>query len=149
MKVFDAMLDAVSAAGIPVHGIAAAALGVAAPVFFGSDALPFFGVSVTTLGMSAAGSMIAFAYGTPVESRKKLYGYAIGGTFIGIWSVQILPRWLGWEWYDDGIMEAPLAGAVALASRWIVPLVLENLPALWRRITNQTAAPDARPPGES
>lgn len=98
--------------------------------------LPFFDVSISTLGMSAAGSMLAFAYGTPVDSRRKLYGYAIGGTFIGVWAVKILPGWLGWGWYVDDSMAPPIAGMVALLSRWIVPFLIEQLPTIFKRIFN-------------
>lgn len=98
--------------------------------------LPFFNVSISTLGMSAAGSMIAFAYGTPVDSRKKLYGYAIGGTFIGVWAVQILPSWMSWGWYVDEKMAPPIAGIVALLSRWIVPFIIEQGPVIFKRIFN-------------
>lgn len=100
----------------------------------GGAAMPFFNVSFSTLGMSAAGSMLGFAYGTPVDSRRKLYGYAIGGTFAGVWAVHILPGWLGWEWYTGGVMEPPLAGIAALLSRWVIPLVVENIPAVMQRV---------------
>ena len=128
----DTLLDAIilkTAAGITSFSA------IVADFFVRGATLPFFGVSITTLGMAAAGSMIAFAYGTPVESRRKLFGYAIGGTFIGVWAVQILPKWLAWEWYLP-VMEPPLAGAVALLSRWLVPFVVEHIPDLWRRIFN-------------
>lgn len=97
--------------------------------------LPFFNVSITTLGMAAAGSLIAFAYGNPVKDRKKLIGYAVGGTFVGIWAAQFLPALFGWKWYEH-VLEPPLAGAVALASRWLVPFVLDQIPALWNRLTS-------------
>lgn len=128
----DTLLDAVvlkAAASVTAAG------SVASAFFVQGATLPFFGVSITTLGMAAAGSMIAFAYGTPVESRRRLFGYAIGGIFIGVWAVQILPKWLAWEWYLP-VMEPPLAGAVALVSRWLVPFVVENIPDLWNRIFN-------------
>lgn len=96
--------------------------------------LPFFDVRLTTVGMASAGSLIAFAYGTPVRDRRKLFGYAIGGVFIGVWVVQLLPAWLGWAWYSTAL-EPPLAGVVALLSRWIVPFFIENAPAFLRRIT--------------
>lgn len=129
-----------SHAGIDAMALKVAAVGTAAgvglaEVFASGTLLPFFNVTISTLGMATAGSMLAFAYGTPVSSRRKLYGYAIGGTFIGVWAVQVLPHWLGWQWYDPK-MEPPIAGTVALLSRWIVPFVVENLPALWRRIFN-------------
>lgn len=141
MKLIETMLDATLNASPATHGVAAAIGGVIAPLALGHEALPFFGVSPTTLGMAAAGSMIAFAYGTPVQSRAKLYGYAVGGLFIGIWAVQILPGWLGWVWYKPELMEPPLAGFVALLSRWVVPFVVESLPMLWRRLTNTPPPP--------
>lgn len=118
-------------------GAALTAVGTVAGGFFlKGNIVPFFNVSISTLGMAAAGSMIAFAYGTPVDSRKKLYGYAIGGTFIGVWAVQILPGWLGWGWYVDAKMAPPLAGVIALLSRWIVPFIIEQIPVLFKRIFN-------------
>ena len=133
--IMDALVLKVSA-GITASGTVLSA-------FFAQGAnLPFFNVPLTTLGMSAAGSMLAFAYGTPVDSRKKLYGYAIGGTFIGIWVVQILPAYFGWKWYLP-IMEPPFAGIVALLSRWIVPFAVEQIPSLWRRIFGGQSTPPA------
>ena len=102
-------------------------------VFSPEATLPFFNVPITTLGMSAAGSLLGFAYGSPVDDRRKLFGYAIGGTFIGIWAVQILPKWLEWGWFLPELQPA-VAGIVALLSRWIVPFVIEQIPALWKRI---------------
>lgn len=109
--------------------------------FIDGSNLPFFNVSISTLGMSAAGSMIAFAYGTPVESRRKLYGYAIGGTFIGIWGMQFL-LWRGVVIPPE--FRPPIAAVIALLSRWIMPFVIDNIPALWARVFNT-----GRPPGGS
>ena len=97
--------------------------------------LPFFNVTMSTLGMSAAGSMLAFAYGTPIKSRKKLYGYAVGGTFIGIWGVQLM------LWQDVVLppeFRPPVAGAIALLSRWIVPFLVDNFAIIGARIFGRT-----------
>lgn len=104
----------------------------------------YFGVPLSTVGMAFAGSLIAFAYGTPVESRGRLFGYAIGGAFIGIWGVQVLPAMFGWEWYSPQI-EPPVAGIIALLSRWIVPFVIENVPEIGRRVMNSRAGKDGAP----
>lgn len=122
--------------GLKVGAFATVAGTMIGGMFLHGNLVPFFNVSISTLGMSAAGSMIAFAYGTPVDSRKKLYGYAIGGTFIGIWAVQILPQWLGWGWYVDEKMAPPVAGMVALLSRWVVPFIIEQIPVVFKRIFN-------------
>ena len=111
-------------------------------VFDGSN-LPFFNVPITTLGMAAFGSILGFAYGTPVTPRKRLYGYGVGGTFIGVWAVVILPSWLGWKWYDAAMMQGALAGAVALISRFTVPVIIDGLSILVNRLLNRT------PPGDN
>lgn len=101
--------------------------------------IPFFDVTLGTLGMAVAGSLIAFAYGTPVESRRKLFGYAVGGIFIGLWCAQLLPHVMGWSWYAPAL-QPPFAGICALMSRWLMPLVIEQVPALYRRIFNTGAS---------
>ena len=111
-------------------------------LFHYGNRLPFFDVSISTLGMSAAGSMIAFAYGKPVEKRTHLFGYAVGGTFVGVWAVKILPRWLGWDWYIADDMAAPLAGFVALLSRWLIPLAIEFLPAFAKWLGSRAPSGD-------
>ena len=101
--------------------------------------LPFFDVTLATLGMAVAGSMIAFAYGTPVDGRRKLFGYAVGGIFIGVWCAQLAPLVLGWAWYTPAL-QPPVAGLSALMSRWLMPLVIEQVPALYRRVFNTGAS---------
>lgn len=111
---------------------AVATLGSIMGAFFVPGAtVPFFNVSPNTFGMSVAGSLLAFAYGTPIESRKKLYGYAIGGIFVGIWGMQFL-LWRGVDIHLD--YRPAVAGAIALGSRWIIPFIIENIPVLWNRI---------------
>ncbi len=115
-----------------------AAKAVTLGLIAGQGVLPFFGVSISTLGMAATGSLLAFAYAAPVNSVPKLFGYAIGGTFVGIWSAQLLPHWLNWSWYFDvgrAVLDPPFAGVVALSSRWTLPLVFESLPAIFSRVT--------------
>lgn len=107
--------------------------------------VPFFHVSISTLGMAAAGSMIAFTYGKPVESRKLLFGLAISGTFIGVWGVKVLPRLFGWEWYIAEEMAPPIAGFIALLSRWIMPLVIDALPAIARWFANRSSNTGDKP----
>lgn len=133
--------------GIDILMLKASAAATAAATLLGGffvdgSNLPFFNVSISTLGMSAAGSMIAFAYGTPVESRRKLYGYAIGGTFIGIWGMQFL--------MFRGIVispefRPPIAAGIALLSRWIMPFIIDNIPALWARVFNTGNKPGGQP----
>ncbi len=120
---------------LKASGITAAATSLLPAAADASLRIPFFDVTLGTLGMAVAGSMIAFAYGTPVESRRKLFGYAVGGIFIGLWCAQLLPHVMGWAWYTPA-MQPPVAGIFALLSRWVVPLVIEQVPALYRRIFN-------------
>ena len=115
---------------------ASAAIGASLPVAAHIHlTLPFFDVTIATLGMAVAGSLIAFAYGTPVDGRRKLFGYAVGGIFIGVWCAQLAPLVLGWAWYTPAL-QPPVAGLSALMSRWLMPLVIEQVPALYRRVFN-------------
>ena len=109
-------------------------VGASLPAAYGAaTVLPFFDVTLGTLGMAVAGSLVAFAYGTPVDGRARLFGYAAGGIFIGLWCAQILPHVLGWGWYEAP-MQAPVAGFSAFFSRWWIPLVVEQGPTLIRRL---------------
>ncbi|HEY4531525.1 MAG TPA: hypothetical protein VIG97_14580 [Luteimonas sp.] len=136
MAAFPQMIDD----GLMRLSLAAAVVGSVLPgAADASLRIPFFDVTLGTLGMAVAGSLIAFAYGTPVESRRKLFGYAVGGIFIGLWCAQLVPHVMGWAWYTPA-MQSPVAGIFALLSRWVVPLVIEQVPALYRRIFN-TGAP--------
>lgn len=121
--------------GLKASAVAAAAGSLLPAAADASLRIPFFDVTLGTLGMAVAGSLIAFAYGTPVESRRKLFGYAVGGIFIGLWCAQLVPHVMGWAWYTPA-MQPPVAGIFALLSRWVVPLVIEQVPALYRRIFN-------------
>ena len=121
-----------------IAGGAAAAGAVLPALTDAAISLPFVNVTLATLGMAVAGSLIAFAYGTPVDGRKRLFGYAVGGIFIGIWAAQLLPQVMGWGWYTPAL-QPPLAGVFALLSRWGVPLVIEQVPALYRRVFNTGA----------
>lgn len=123
---------------LKVAGTSTAAGSVIGSLYVHGQNIPFFNVSISTFGMSAAGSMIAFAYGTPIESRKKLYGYAIGGTFIGIWGLQLL---MLYGIVIDPEFRPPVSGAIALLSRWIVPFFVDNFPMIWGRIFGRTPPP--------
>lgn len=99
--------------------------------------VPFFGVGFTTFGMAIAGSLLGFAYGTPVKGWKRLFGYAAGGVFLGCWGVLTLPHILEWKWWfaaGPEIVAPPVAGFTALVSRWMIPFLVENMPMLWNRV---------------
>lgn len=112
-------------------GVSAAVIPSNMTLYFITSTVPFFNVGISTFGMSAAGSMLAFAYGTPIESRKKLYGYAVGGTFIGIWGLQLM-MWQGVDVPHE--FRPPVAGAMALLSRWVVPFIVDNFMVIGARI---------------
>lgn len=121
----------------PVTALTASAVLAASSFVLEGVPVPFFGVGVSTLGMSVAGSLLAFAYGTPVKSIGRLLGYSLGGIFLGIWGVLLLPAMFSWEWYYElgaDVAQPPAAGFIAMISRWAIPMLVENLPALWNRV---------------
>ena len=87
--------------------------------------LPVFEVRLAVVGMAFAGSLMAFAYSPPVVSRKRMYGYAVGGVFIGLWGLKLL------QWYGVGISpeyEPMFAGTIALISQQVIPPIVEAIP---------------------
>ncbi len=93
--------------------------------------VPVFGVSLTSLGMALGGAFASFAYGEPEHSRLKLFSLVIANSFIATVAVAIVPVWLKWEWVTP-LLQPPLAGGVAFAARWAIPLAVELAPA-WLR----------------
>lgn len=87
--------------------------------------LPVFEARLAVVGMAFAGSLLAFAYSPPVASRKRMYGYAVGGVFIGLWGLKLL------QWYGVDIRpeyEPMFAGTIALISQQVIPPIVEALP---------------------
>lgn len=91
--------------------------------------LPFFNVPLTVLAMAGAGSLVGFAYAPPVESRKKLYTYALSNTLIASWLVVLIPEWRSWTVSEVAL--PPLAGMIAAASVVIVPIAFKRLPEVF------------------
>lgn len=121
----------------PVTALAVSGALAASTFLTGGAPVPFFGVGMGTLGMAVAGSLLAFAYGTPVKNIGRLLGYSLGGIFLGVWGVLLLPAMFSWEWYYElgpDVAQPPLAGFTAMVSRWAIPMLVENLPALWNRV---------------
>lgn len=114
--------------------MASAATGILGGFFVSGANVPFFNVTITTLGMAGFGSLLAFAYGTPVKGHQRLFGYAAGGIFIGVWSIHLL-RWRGVPVPEE--VAGPIAGCVALISRWAIPAIVESIPAIWGTIINR------------
>lgn len=108
-------------------------VGIAATTGINGWSIPLFGVPITVLAMAAGGATIAFAYGEPVKSRKRLFTLAVANTFIAAISVAVVPEAFGWEWVSDKL-EPPLAGLVAVASRWVVPSFIELVPEVLRKL---------------
>ena len=94
--------------------------------------MPFFEVSYATVGMAVAGSLMAFAYSPPVTSRKRMYGYAIGGIFIGVWGLKLL-QWKGVDISPK--FEPVFAGTIALISQQLIPPIVEAVPTILEKLS--------------
>lgn len=105
---------------------------IAAAVTAVPASLPFFEVSYATVGMAVAGSLLAFAYSPPVVSRKRMYGYAIGGIFIGVWGLKLLQ----WKGVDISLEFEPVfAGTIALISQQLIPPIVEAVPTILEKLS--------------
>lgn len=127
------MLKEVLAEGGLLKVASLTSVAIAATTGINGWSIPMFGVPLTVLAMAAAGATISFAYGEPVKSRKKLFTLAIANTFIAAISVAVVPEAFGWSWVSDKL-EPPLAGLVAIASRWVVPNFIDLVPEVLRKL---------------
>lgn len=104
---------------------------------FGFDqyVIAFVGVPFTVVGMSAAGALMSYAFGTGETSRVKLFFTAAAATFIGAAAVTWVPALFHiWDVADP---VKPVAGFFyALFTRWLMPVFIEILPMLVRRWFN-------------
>lgn len=135
MRLYDPA-DAVILAIAKIGTVGAA--GAVTSSFFGFDEylIAFFGVGFTTLGMSAAGAMFSFAWGTRSKSRFMLFFTAGAATFIGASAVTGLPAFFT---SMDSVREGaqPVVGFFyALFTRWTMPIIVDILPMLIRRWFN-------------
>lgn len=121
----------------PKLALAAAATSLTASLI--DSSIPLFGVPLTAIGMAAAGATMSFAFGQAEKSRRRLFGVAIAGTFAGACGVTVVPAFLGLEWVSP-VVQPPLAFFLAFFSRWIIPLLVDVLPSVIRRLFNQPPA---------
>jgi hypothetical protein len=110
---------------------AAAASGASTGAMINNISIPLFGAPLTVLGMAALGVFLSVTYAPPEVERKKLFMMSIAYTFLAALGVVLIPAWLGWGWVKPGL-QAPLAGAVAFAARWVVPVMIEQTPEFVR-----------------
>lgn len=95
--------------------------------------MPFFNVPMTVVATAALGALLSHAWGEREDDKRKLYLTALASTFIGVVSVAVLPRMMGWEWVED-TMQAPLAGFIAIAVRHATPHMITLIPEILRKI---------------
>ena len=98
--------------------------------------ITMFGVPLPVIGMAAAGALFSNAYSeesSPRRSRRRLYLWVAGTTFISSVSVAVVPPMLGLEWVVPSL-QAPLAGFIAFFSQWFLPKLVEAFPDIIRKI---------------
>lgn len=133
-------------AALPTIGAAVGAATITTATLFGFDRyiIAFVGVPFTVVGMSAAGSMMSYAFGTGEASKPKLFFTATAATFIGSAAVTWVP--VMFHIADVADPAKPVAGFFyALFARWAMPVFIDILPMLIRRWFN---IPEKAKPGD-
>lgn len=123
-------------AAMPATGLLIVGATTTASLFgFDQYVIAFVGVPFTVVGMSAAGAMLSYAFGTGEASRAKLFLTATAATFIGAAAVTWVPSLF--HVFDIADAAKPVAGFFyALFTRWLMPVFIEILPMLVRRWFN-------------
>lgn len=101
------------------------------------------GVPLNVLLASLTGALLGIAYGDPIMPRRRLVGIVLVNAFLAAGISALLPHvplmgWLG---------KAPAAALgllLGFAMRWVVPAMVERLPALVRAGAARLGAKDPR-----
>lgn len=101
-------------------GIALAWMALAVGVNLWS--VPLFGVPLTVLGMAVLGASLGAAYGVPLDKRRDLFVTVASHAFLATVLVAVFPKLMGWE-VVNATMEAPLAGLMAFAAKFAIPVI--------------------------
>ncbi len=101
----------------------------AAPALVLHDAFAMYaGVSLPTLLGSAAGSVCALAYYRE-PTRSRMFVLAAANTFAGAASTIVGPLWFDWNPVAPAA-HAPVGFVAGFACRWIIPMLIDLVPAL-------------------
>lgn len=104
----------------------------------------YSGVSLIALLAAAGGSVAAFAYYAE-PNRWRLFGMAAANTFFGVALMVMLPLWFGLDEVPRAA-EAPAAFMLGGACRWLLPLVIDVMPAWIRRVSGLPPASPNKDP---
>lgn len=121
----------------PATGVQAAASVAATAGLFGADPylIAFFGVGITTIGMSIMGSAFSFAFGRRSKGRPLLFFEFLAAAGIGASAVTAIPALFGLE--PVAHEAQPVVGFFyALFARWMMPVLIDFIPHLLRRWLN-------------
>lgn len=112
--------------------------------------VPFLGVTLVVVSMSATGALISFGVGAPIRDRRRMFRMAFVNTLAGSALVGILPLALGWEWaHPESRALPPLALLISMSLRFIIPIAIDLAPAAARGALSRFFAiepPPAAPP---
>ena len=102
--------------------------------------IAFLGVGFTTLVMSIAGSAFSFAFGRSSKTRLQLFFQFMAAAVIGAAAVTGAPELFNLDPVPPTAQ--PVVGFFyGLFARWLMPLLIEILPALVRRWFNLPEKP--------
>lgn len=105
--------------------------------------ITLLGVPLTSLFMSAVGTLIGFIHIKPLSSRRRLYFGIAGHTVLAAWLTALVPRWQKWDVPPELI--PPMAGLFAVCSVIFVPVVVEHGPEVLRSFLGRFFGHNATP----
>lgn len=97
--------------------------------------IPFLGVPLIVVAMSATGALLSFAVGQPLRSRRQMFKMALVNTFVGATLTGLIPVVADLTWAqgaEGSRLLPPLALLVSLSLRFLLPIAIDLMPAAAR-----------------
>lgn len=98
--------------------------------------MSMFGGDVYALSMSIIGSLLAMGVAQPLTPRSKMWVFFIISSIAGVTTASLLPYA---PVIGDQLAKAPLAPIafiISFISRWVIPVVIEEVPKFVKRKIN-------------
>lgn len=108
-----------------------------APVTVAGDAslvVAFVGASASTLVAATIASMLAMGISKPIEPRSTMWLYFIISAMLGAAAATVAVTAPFMKEYLGGVHPAPVAFIASFPGRWVIPVIVEEVPKRVRRL---------------
>lgn len=123
-----------AAAGTTITAMLAQSVGQAQMAGDSTLAVAFVGASISTLVASTVAALLAMGISKPIQPRHTMWLYFVLSAMLGAAVAVIATTAPFMKSYFGGVHPTPIAFIASLPMRWIIPVIVDELPQRVRMI---------------